>query len=313
MKLAAVVPNYNSAGLVLRCVEALRRQRVAAGDAFEIVVVDDGSTDGSAQRLADGLGGNARLVALPENRGRATARNRGADATDADVLLFVDSDCIAEGDGLAAAIIDAARRGAQLVYGEVVAPGDGFWDRLQRTAFAARRRAFAAGDGAAYTTQCVAVASPLFRRVGGFDAAFGYGFEDRDLFLRLLDAGATAAFAPAARVRHEDRLDLATLARKMEEAGRLSARTFATRHPQAYARMPFARLDAVQRPWLRAVDALLGGIAAWIARARAGWLEWRWLPFALRAFAARAVYGLAYLRGTVRGQRDAAASSRSMR
>jgi glycosyltransferase involved in cell wall biosynthesis len=65
MKLAAIVPNYNSAGLVVRCVEALQRQRVEAGDAFEVVVVDDGSTDGSAQRLAAGLGGNVRLVALP--------------------------------------------------------------------------------------------------------------------------------------------------------------------------------------------------------------------------------------------------------
>ena len=313
MKLAAVVPNYNSAGLVLRCVEALQRQRVAAGDVLEIVVVDDGSTDGSAQRLADGLGGNARLVALPANLGRATARNRGAEATDADLLLFVDSDCIAEDDGLAAAIVDEARRGAQLVYGEVVAPGDGFWDRLQRTVFAARRRAFAAGDGAAYTTQCVAVAAPLFRRVGGFDAAFGYGFEDRDLFLRLLDAGATAAFAPQARVRHEDRLGLASVARKMEDAGHSGSRLFAARHPGAYARTPFARLDAARRPWLRVVDAALGGLAAHIARADAGWLEWRWLPFALRAFCARAIYGLAYLRGTVRRQREDAASSRSMR
>jgi GT2 family glycosyltransferase len=312
MKLAAIVPNYNSAGLVVRCVEALQRQRVEAGDAFEVVVVDDGSTDGSAQRLAEGLGGNVRLVALPENRGRAAARNQGAAATDADLLLFVDSDCIAEDDGLAAAVLAAARVGAQLLYGEVVAPGDGFWDRLQRTAFAARRRAFEGGDRAAYTTQCVAVAAPLFQRVGGFDPAFGYGFEDRDLFLRLLDAGAVAAFVPAARVRHEDRLGLANVARKMEEAGRLSARTFAARHPDAYARMPFARLDAARRPWLRAVDALLGGVAARLARA-GGWLEWRWLPFALRAFAARAVYGLAYLRGTVRRQLEDVASSRSMR
>lgn len=313
MKIAAIVPNYNGAGLVLRCVEALQRQRVAVGDALEIVVVDDGSTDGSAQRLAHGLGANARLVALPENRGRATARNHGAGATDADLLLFVDSDCIAEDDGVAAAIVDAARRGSQLVYGDVVAPGDGFWDRLQRHVFTARRRAFEAGDRAAYTTQCVAVAAALFHRVGGFDAAFGYGFEDRDLFLRLLDAGATAAFVPAARVRHEDCLSLASLARKMEEAGQRSARTFAERHPGAYARMPFARLDAARRPWLRAVDALLGGMAARIARADAGWLEWRWLPFALRAFVARTIYGLAYLRGTVRAQRDGAASSRSMR
>jgi GT2 family glycosyltransferase len=313
MKLAAVVPNYNSAGLVLRCVEALQRQRVAAGDELAIVVVDDGSTDGSAQRLADGLGGNARLVALAENGGRAAARNRGAEAADADLQLIVDSDCNAEHEHLVEAILDAARRGAQLVYGHVVAPGEGFWERLQRSVFAARRRAFDGGDGAAYTTQCVAIAAPLFRRVGGFDGAFGYGFEDRDLFLRLLDAGAVAAFAPDARVRHEDRLALASVARKMEEAGLRSARLFAARHPAAYARMPFARLDAARRPWLRAVDALLGALAARIARAESGWLEWRWLPFALRAFAARVVYGLAFLRGTVRRQREDAASSRSMR
>ena len=75
MKIAVVIPNYNSARIVQRAVEAMQRQRVPAGHSVQVVVADDGSTDGSADALASRFGDSITLLRQPENRGRSTTRN----------------------------------------------------------------------------------------------------------------------------------------------------------------------------------------------------------------------------------------------
>lgn len=299
MHVAVVIPNYNSAALVGRCVEGMLAQALPPGDRLEVVVADDGSTDGSADALAAGFGDRIRLVRLPANRGRSTARNAGAAATGAELLVFVDSDCIPVDDGFVAAHARAARAGAAISYGAVLTPGDGFWDRLQRDASDGRLRRFEAGEHWSFTTQNVAVAAEAFARVGGFDPLFDrHGFEDRDLFLRLGAAGARAAYTAGAAVRHEDRITLASVVRKLGEAGLHSSRDFRLRHPAIYAGMPFSRFDAGLHPWMRGLDLFTAPLMRRLAQGPERWLEWRWLPFRLRAFAARLVYACSYLRGT---------------
>ena len=90
-----VVPVYNGAAVISRCLEALGRQTVAP-DAYEIIVVNDGSTDATADtveswRLAHPQH-RCRLV-QQANAGPAAARNRGAHAATAPILLFTDADC----------------------------------------------------------------------------------------------------------------------------------------------------------------------------------------------------------------------------
>jgi GT2 family glycosyltransferase len=301
MKISVVIPNYNSAGLVSHCVAALLTQALPRGDEMTVVVVDDGSTDGSADALADAFGDRIALVRLPENVGRSTARNRGADALPADLLIFIDSDCIPATADFVAAHVASVLAGADVSFGDVLTPGPGFWDRLQRDASAWRMRRFEAGDTWTFTTQNVAIRSDAFRRAGGFDEAFNrHGFEDRDLFIRLDQAEAVVRFTSASGVTHEDRISLASVSRKLGEAGFHASHLFAARHPKVYRTMSFSRLDVAARPWLRWVDALLWPVARPLAKGSAHWLEWRWIPFRLRALMARAVYGAWFLHGTVR-------------
>jgi len=299
MQAVAVVPNFNSAALVVRCAQALLRQARPRGWELAVVVVDDGSTDDSVPMLEQALGDQVRVLKLGENRGRSSARNAGAGLLAADLLIFVDADCVVPDEEFLDAHVAAFEGGTVLGFGNILTPGPGFWNAIQRDSARWRREALAAGELWTYTTQNVAVEARAFAQVGGFDPLFDrHGFEDRDLFIRLAKAGARVGFNERARVVHEDKVGLASVCRKFRDAGLHSAWEFADRHPAEYRRMSFGRLDCRERPWLRVVDRILWPIMAPLGKSQGRWLEWDWLPFRWRAFTARAVYGAWFLHGT---------------
>lgn len=90
MKLSIVIPVYQVADSLSRCVESVRNQ--SFGD-YELILVDDGSTDGSAG-LCDSLSqADSRIRVIHQsNRGLSAARNAGLDIATGDYITFVDSD-----------------------------------------------------------------------------------------------------------------------------------------------------------------------------------------------------------------------------
>ncbi len=92
-KTAVILPCHNEARHIAETIDALRR--LSYPD-YEIVAVDDGSTDGTGsvlETLAAAVD-RLRVVRLPANRGKATALRTGAEATDAEVLICVDGDAL---------------------------------------------------------------------------------------------------------------------------------------------------------------------------------------------------------------------------
>ncbi|MFQ5576479.1 MAG: glycosyltransferase, partial [Anaerolineae bacterium] len=112
--ISVIVPAYNAAPTLVACLQALNTQTVPR-DAYEIIVVDDGSTDDTAA-VARRRG--ARVV-TQANAGPAAARNRGVKLAAGDPLLFTDADCIPAPDWIArlsAPFDDPAVAGAKGVY-----------------------------------------------------------------------------------------------------------------------------------------------------------------------------------------------------
>jgi glycosyltransferase involved in cell wall biosynthesis len=93
MNISVVIPSYNRKALLLRTLAALRAQTLPA---LEVIVADNGSSDGSREAAA---AAGARVV-LEGERGPAAARNRGAEAAAGDIIAFLDDDSAPEADWL---------------------------------------------------------------------------------------------------------------------------------------------------------------------------------------------------------------------
>jgi GT2 family glycosyltransferase len=297
--ISAVLPCFNDGDHALAAAAALVALPRPAGATLEVIVVDDASTDDSATRLAAALPPAARLLRAPRNLGRGGAINLGAAAARGEALLVLDADCLPASDALLLAHAAALEQGADASVGGIDNDAPGFWGRYQARA-AARRERGARGDGVTgMTTANTLLRMDAFRRAGGFDERYRhYGFEDRDLLLRLQGAGARLRFNAEARVRHEGALDLPGIARKLRACGRHSAALFRERHPVAYRRLGYAAVDARLHPLRGALLAPLAALLLPRAAALERLLQREGLPFALRAALARGVTALAYGAGT---------------
>src|SRR5687768_9263299 len=87
--ISVVVPAFNAARTLPACLDTLIRQEV--GEPYEVIVVDDGSTD-TTLAVAASYGPPVRVVRQP-HRGPAAARNAGIRAASGEIVLFTDADC----------------------------------------------------------------------------------------------------------------------------------------------------------------------------------------------------------------------------
>ena len=182
--IAVVIPTHNRADLLPRALASVLAQVCEAP--FEVIVVDDGSSDGTSPYLA-GIG-DPRLTVLrnEEAQGAAAARNRGLAVVSAPVTVFLDDDDELLPGFLTATL--AAHRQAPVPdlcwTGVLYALPDGRSEVERWERWAGSRRFVIRLAG------CCGVSfrSETLRRLGGFDPGFTIS-EDTDLFMRLVESG----------------------------------------------------------------------------------------------------------------------------
>ena len=241
IRFSVVVPTHQRRDVVLETVRAFERQQLRD---FEVVVVVDGSTDGTAAALR-GLNAAFPLEVVEQpNSGAAAARNRGASVARGELLLFLDDDMEPD-SGLLAAHDRAHRAGADVVLGDIPLHPASPRTILTRgvESWAAERRARLAGiEGDLpledMLTGQISVTRAAFDRVRGFDTSFTrdgmFGGEDIDFGQRLVAAGYRVVFAEDAISYQRFVVDPAEYLRRSREAGRAAAELVA-KHPEREA------------------------------------------------------------------------------
>lgn len=203
----AVIPTWNRRDLLLNLFQSLGAQTRPFN---EIIVVDNGSTDDSAE-LAERAG--AKVLRLGRNVGFAAAVNRGIEAADADWVAILNNDVTLEPDWLEKLLAvpeDAWFASGKILQANDTSLVDGAFDELSRGACASRcgsgkpdgpvwnqtwRIRFAPMTAAIFRRQ-------LFRDLGGLDESFGSYMEDVDFGLRCAMRGREGWYVPSAVAYH---------------------------------------------------------------------------------------------------------------
>jgi glycosyltransferase involved in cell wall biosynthesis len=185
---SVVIPAYNAAAFLGEAIESALSQTHSP---LEVIVVDDGSTDATAE-IAVGYEG-VRLLRRP-HCGQAAARNSGVEAAQGEVLAFHDADDVMLPDRIRVQLeqlhanppVDLVLGGQDLIVEEGAAPPA--WHPASEFSFRAAQRQAGAGGRGNVHTMTLLVRREVFGLVGPFDENLRHG-EDLDWLLRAREAG----------------------------------------------------------------------------------------------------------------------------
>ncbi len=292
IKVSVVIPAYNAASSIEATLNALQGQ-ITPPETFEVLVVDDGSSDATPAKLTAWMEMGLRLRVLSQSHaGPAAARNLGVVQAQGEIVLFTDADCAPAADWIekmCAPFQDQAIAGVkgtyrtrqkQLVARFVQIEYEDKYARMRREKYIDFIDTYSAG----YRRE-------VFLANGGFDLAFSSAsVEDQEFSFRLASQGLKMVFVPDAYVYHSGHAaTLAAYLRKKFKIGYWKV--------LVHRRHPDKMLRDSHTPQVLKAQILLAGLSGlfllpglfapfwrWASGATAGVLFLTTLPFAARAW-----------------------------
>lgn len=210
MRISVIIPTYNGAATLRQCLEAVFRSEHAD---YEVIVVDDCSTDGTSRIAAEFP---CRVICHDVNRGAAVAKNTGAGAALGNVVFFIDSDVIIRPDTLSLVAENLQDPTVDAVVGllDKAMPYPEFASQFKNLWMHYTYARLPEFVGVFYTSAAAARKS-VFQALGGFDPHYtGPSVtEDIELGMRLLSAGYRVRLDKRLQVVHLKRYTLRSLIR----------------------------------------------------------------------------------------------------
>jgi GT2 family glycosyltransferase len=241
---SVIVPTFNRLADLGRVVTAVSNQISRFHGECQLVVVNDGSSDGTSEWL-DGHASDVKFkVVHQDNAGPARARNRGVAASDGEIILFLGDDTV-PADGWLLEHMEGHRLtgGARpvAILGYTSFPAT--WD----SPFLRWINEYGAQFGYAliedplrvpfnfFYTSNISLPRAIFDEFGGFREDFpAAAWEDIEFAYRVVNAGLTLRYLPRARTVHHHRIGIRSFCRRQRTSGR-SAAIFARLHPELEA------------------------------------------------------------------------------
>ena len=198
-ELSLIIPVFNASGTIRACLESVRTLDYPH-DRLEVIVVDNGSTDGTLEILREWP---EFRVALESKRGAGAARNHGARLASNEILAFTDADCTVEAGWLRNLVMPLADPQVGIAGGRILAREGGsaierFGERIHD------HEAALNGSFPCAISSNWACRRNIFWGLGGFDERF-LRCQDSDLSFRFHESGYRLAYAPEAIGRHRNR------------------------------------------------------------------------------------------------------------
>jgi GT2 family glycosyltransferase len=274
IRVSVVLPCWNARATLARALEALAAQDVAPGT-FEVVIVDDGSTDDTAAVARQAATPFPLRVIRQPNRGLAAARNAGAALATGEILLFLDPDVFAD-PGLVAAHLRHYRGTPErlAVQGRTIPDPDALVTLFMQSThclpdLTVRRRE----DLSPFHVvgRNFSIHRTSFEALGGFDEGFvGYGWEDVEFALRFRRAGGRIRYDPEALGIHHHPLTLDAAVNRQRQNGR-AAVYFWCKHRRSSRVGIHLEVHPLLLPlkWL----VFRTGLARWLVQPIRAWAE----------------------------------------
>ncbi len=249
---------YNRAHLLERVLDACFEQNVPA-DAYEVVLVNDGSTDSTPDVIARAeMRASCRFVVVNQpNSGLAKGRNAGIARASGERIIFIDDDVLPLPNFVEEHLRSHDVHPKAIVRGGAINVES--FDDLPPPVWKLRNY-----SGNFFWTTNVSVPLVTIRAIGGFNESFSeYGWEDIDVGLRLRFGGVKAVFNPKALVYHWKPRPRTGDVEKMVRQARAQARTavqLAKLHPHWRTSLATGN-NAVQRglnKWIRGIEKARG-------------------------------------------------------
>jgi GT2 family glycosyltransferase len=209
-KVSIVIPTRDKLELLSTCIESIRK--LSTWKNYEIIVVDNGSTDESTLIYLETYGG--KVVRHPGEFNFSKIINAGAAAAEGEYLLLLNNDTEVIEPGWIEAMLEHAQRaevgavGARLLFpdgtaqheGVIVGPGDGLAGNIDYENYFGLGRCI--HNASAVTAACMMVRREVFEELGGFEEALTVAYNDVDFCLRAGKKGYRILYTPYAQLRH---------------------------------------------------------------------------------------------------------------
>ena len=199
IQFSIIIPVWNAEKTLAQCLDALEQQTLAR-NCYEIIVVDDGSTDSTAE-IAQKY--SVRYY-FQENQGPAAARNVGVEMAEGNLVFFTDSDCVPKDNWLLEMSRPFSRSEVAAVKGTYCNKQKQIVARFAQLEFEERFSMLRRLESIDMVdTYSAAFRKEIFLSLGGFDIRFpAANNEDTELSYRMSTRGYTMVFAPMAVVCH---------------------------------------------------------------------------------------------------------------
>jgi GT2 family glycosyltransferase len=249
--LSAIVVTYNSRALTLACAQSVAAEQARSPYTVELLVVDNGSTDGTAAALRAAVP-QARVLVQPTNLGFAGGNNAGLAAAHGRYLLLLNSDTEVQSGALDTLIAfmdahpEAGACGPMLLnpdgslqptgralptLGSLLVDMTRLYKLQRRELYGQHRRDYrqvaAVGE---LSAAALLVRRTVYAQVGGLDTQFFFYYEDVDWCKRIGDAGWRIYYVPQAHVMHHWQGTSRTVSTLAYRAGQDSLRRYFRKH-----------------------------------------------------------------------------------